>query len=349
MKYKKLGRTDIEVSELCLGSMTWGTQNSEAEGHGQIDIALEHGVNFIDTAEMYPTTPLSQDTQGRTEEIIGSWVAKTGRRDDVVIATKVVGEGSSAVRGRGGAEISPATIREAVEGSLKRLQTDYIDLYQFHWPNRGSYHFRKYWTYNAEGQDRNRTRDHIAESLKTIGELVNEGKIRSFGTSNESCWGVSQFLEISEAEGLPRMASIQNEYSLLCRIYDLDLAEMSANEDVGLLAFSPLAAGILTGKYQGDITPTGSRRTFSHNLGGRLTDHAYPAVDAYLAVAKKHNLDPSQMALAFCMTRPFITSVIFGATTDAQLKNSLKSAELNLSEEVMADIQTVYRNHPMPI
>ncbi len=189
----------------------------------------------------------------------------------------------------------------------------------------------------------------MTECLRTLGELVDECKIRHFGTSNESCWGVSQFLEIAEAEGLPRMASIQNEYSLLCRIYDLDLAELSINEDVGLLAFSPLAAGILTGKYQGDITPEGSRRTFSDNLGGRLTKYAFPAVDAYLAVANKHGLDPSQMALAFCITRPFMASVIFGATTNEQLENSLKSADLKLSEEVMSDIQAVHREHPMPI
>ena len=350
MQYKKLGRTDIKVSTLCLGSMTWGTQNSEAEGHGQIDMALDHGVNFIDTAEMYPTTPLGQETQGRTEEIIGSWITKSERRDDVIVATKVVGGGSGAMSGReNSADISPATIREAVESSLKRLQTDYIDLYQFHWPNRGSYHFRKYWAFDPSGQDRDKTRDHMTECLRTLGELVTEGKIRHFGTSNESCWGVSQFLEIAETEGLPRMASIQNEYSLLCRIYDLDLAELSINEDVGLLAFSPLAAGILTGKYQGDVTPAGSRRTFSDNLGGRLTKFAFPAVDAYLAVANKHGLDPSQMALAFCITRPFMASVIFGATTNEQLENSLKSADLKLSEEAMADIQAVHRAHPMPI
>lgn len=349
MEYKKLGRTDIEVSTLCLGTMTWGTQNTEAEGHGQIDIALDHGVNFIDTAELYPTTPLSQETQGSTEEIIGSWITKTGRRDDVIIATKVVGGGSAAVRGRNGADISPTTIREAVEGSLKRLQTDYIDLYQFHWPNRGSYHFRKYWTFDPSGQDRIKTRDHITECLQTLGELVTEGKIREFGTSNESCWGVSQYLEIAKAEGLPRMVSIQNEYSLLCRLFDLDMAELSINEDVGLLAFSPLSAGILTGKYQGDITPAGSRRTFSHNLGGRLTKNVFPTVDDYLAVAQKHGLDPSQMALAFCLTRPFMASVIFGATTNQQLENSLKSVELKLSDEVMADIQSIYREHPLPI
>ncbi|OUS07183.1 aldo/keto reductase [Rhodobacterales bacterium 52_120_T64] len=349
MQYKKLGRTDIEVSALCLGSMTWGTQNSEAEGHGQIDIALNHGVNLIDTAEMYPVTPINHETQGRTEEIIGSWFANTGRRDDVIIATKVIGGGSSAIKDREGADISPATIREAVEGSLKRLQTDYIDLYQFHWPNRGSYHFRKYWAFDPSGQDRNKTRDDMAECLRTLGELVNEGKIRHFGTSNESCWGVSQFLDIAEAEGLPRMASIQNEYSLLCRIYDLDLAELSINEDVGLLAYSPLAAGILTGKYQGDVTPAGSRRTFSENLGGRLTKNVFPAVDGYLAVSNKHGLDPSQMALAFCISRPFMASVIFGATTNQQLENSLKAVNLSLSDDVMADIQSVRREHPMPI
>jgi len=349
MEYRKLGRTGIEVSTLCLGSMTWGTQNSEAEGHGQIDMALDHEVNFIDTAEMYPTTPLGLETQGSTEEIIGSWFAKTGRREDVILATKVTGGGTSMVRDRGGADISPAIIREAVEGSLKRLQTDYIDLYQFHWPNRGSYHFRKYWSFDPSGQDRNKTRDHMTECLRTMGELVSEGKIRHFGTSNESCWGASQYLEIAEAEGLPRMASIQNEYSLLCRIYDTDLSELSINEDVGLLAFSPLAAGILTGKYQGNVIPTGSRRTFNDNLGGRLTEYAYPAVDAYMAVAEKHDLDISQMALAFCVSRPFMASVIFGATTNEQLENSLKAAQITLSAEVLEDIAAARRSHPMPI
>jgi aryl-alcohol dehydrogenase-like predicted oxidoreductase len=329
--------------------MTWGTQTPEADGHKQIDLSLDHGINFIDTAEMYPTTPLSQETQGATEEIIGSWITKTGRRDDVVIATKIVGEGSAAMRSGPSTEISPATIREAVESSLKRLQTDYIDLYQFHWPNRGSYHFRKRWSFDPSGQDRNKTRDHMTECLRTLGELVSEGKIRAFGTSNESCWGVSQFLEIAEAEGLPRMASIQNEYSMLCRLFDLDLAELSINEDVGLLAFSPLSAGILTGKYQGDVIPAGSRRNFSNNLGGRLTKNVFPAVEDYLTVAKKHALDPAQMALAFCMTRPFMTSVIFGATTTPQLENILKTVDLNLSVEVLTDIQAVYREHPMPI
>ena len=349
MKYNKLGRTDIEVSALCLGSMTWGSQNSEAEGHAQIDIALDHGINFIDTAEMYPTTPISQDTQGSTEAIIGTWLEKTGRREDVILATKIIGEGSKVIKGRENQDITPSSIREAVETSLTRLKTDYIDLYQFHWPNRGSYHFRKYWEFDPSKQDRNETRDHMTECLVTMGELVDEGKIRHFGTSNESCWGISQFLQIAEAENLPRMVSVQNEYSLLCRLYDLDLAELTANEDVGLLAYSPLAAGLLTGKYQGDVTPDGSRRSINAKLGGRITDNVFPAVDGYIDVAKKHNLDPSQMALAFCMTRPFMASVIFGATNNAQLENSLKAADLKLSEEVMTDIQAVYRQHPMPI
>lgn len=349
MEYKQLGQTDLNVSALCLGTMTWGSQNSEADGHAQIDMSLDHGVNFIDTAEMYPSPPLSLETQGRTEEILGTWLKNSGRREDVIIATKIVGAGNGNVRGRNGAEISPATIREAVENSLKRLQTDYIDLYQFHWPNRGSYHFRKYWDFDPSGQNRDDTRAHITECLHTIADLVTEGKIRHFGTSNESCWGASQYLEIALAEGLPRMASIQNEYSLLCRKYDLDLAELSVNEDVSLMAFSPLAAGILTGKYQGDVTPKGSRREFSNDLSGRLTETVYPAVYGYLDVAKKHGLDISQMSLAWCAERPFMGSVIFGATNLVQLENTLKSGDLKLSDEVKADIQTVYRQYPSPL
>lgn len=349
MEYKQLGRTGLNVSKYCLGSMTWGAQNSEGEAHTQIDMALDYGVNFIDTAEMYPTPPLSLETQGSTEEYIGSWFAKTGRRDDVILASKITGAGNGNVRGRNGAEISPATIREAVDNSLKRLQTDYIDLYQFHWPNRGSYHFRKYWDFDPSGQDREKTRADMTACLRTMGELVAEGKVRHFGTSNESCWGSSQYLQIAEAEGLPRMASIQNEYSLLCRKYDLDLAELSINEDVGLLAFSPLAAGILSGKYQGDVTPEGSRRALNENLGGRLNPEVYPAVAEYLEVAEKHELDICQMSLAWCAARPFMGSVIFGATNLGQLENALKSADLTLSDEVLADIQKVYRRHPSPL
>ncbi|NNE24764.1 MAG: aldo/keto reductase, partial [Rhizobiales bacterium] len=221
MKYRKLGRTDIEVSSICLGSMTWGTQNTEAEGHQQIDYAFDQGVNFIDTAEMYPVNPTSAETQGRTEEVIGTWLKASGKRDEAIIATKVAGEGVKWIRD--GAAISPATITRAVEDSLKRLQTDYIDLYQLHWPNRGSYHFRQSWTFDPTKQNKENTRADIQACLECLNELIDAGKIRTIGLSNESCWGTSQFLQIAAEHNLPRVVSIQNEYSLLQRIYDLDL------------------------------------------------------------------------------------------------------------------------------
>ena len=253
MRQVNLGKSGLKVSELCLGSMTWGTQNPKAEAHAQIDRSLERGINFIDTAEMYPVNPVSRETVGRTEEIIGDWVAASGRRDEVIIATKHSGEGQSYVRD--GAPISSATIAETLEGSLRRLKTDYVDLYQFHWPNRGSYMFRKNWTFDPSGQSKSETLAHIEDALGTLQDLVDQGKIRAFGLSNESAWGTTQWLRASEAGQGPRVASVQNEYSLLCRFYDTDMAEMSVNEDVVLLAFSPLAAGLLTGKYQGGAFP----------------------------------------------------------------------------------------------
>jgi aryl-alcohol dehydrogenase-like predicted oxidoreductase len=347
LKYRKLGRSDIEVSQICLGSMTWGTQNTEAEGHEQIDYAADQGVNFIDTAEMYPVNPVSAETQGRTEEVIGTWVSKPGNREKVVIATKVAGEGTKHIRG--GALISPDGIREAVDGSLKRLQSDYIDLYQLHWPNRGSYHFRQSWTYDPTGQNRAETRAHIHECLEALDELIKPGKIRTIGLSNESCWGTSQFLEIAEANGLPRVVSIQNEYSLMQRLYDLDLAELSHNEDVGLLAFSPLAAGFLSGKYQGNRIPPGSRRSYVESLGGRYSEFTEGVVGEYLKVANIHGLDPCQMAIAFCLTRPFMASAIIGATTMDQLRINVAASEIELADEVLADIQAVYRRYPVPM
>ena len=317
MKYNQLGSSDIKVSDICLGTMTWGTQNSEAEGHAQMDYALEHGVNFFDTAEMYPANPISAETQGRSEEITGSWFKASGNRDKVILATKVTGEGLKWVQD--GAPISPKKINISIEGSLKRLQTDYIDLYQLHWPNRGSYHFRQSWKFNPTGQNREETRAHIRETLEALKTLIDAGKIRQIGLSNESCWGTSQFLQIADANNLPRVVSIQNEYSLMHRSYDLDLAELSHNENVGLLPYSPLACGLLTGKYQGNQKPSGSRMTINPDLYGRVNDISLAATDAYIAVAQKHNLDPSQMAIAFCNQRPFVTSSIIGATSIEQL------------------------------
>ena len=347
MKYNLLGRTDLKVSALCLGSMTWGTQNTATEGYAQIDMALDHGINFIDTAEMYPTNPMSKETQGDTERIIGGWVEKSGRRDDVIIATRVSGEGHKNVRG--GAPISPATISIALENSLRSMKTDYVDLYQLHWPNRGSYMFRKNWRYDPTTQDRTAILDDMASILDCLEGYRRDGKIRHFGLSNESAWGTSQWLRLSEERNLPRVASIQNEYSLLCRLFDTDLAELAHNEDVGLLSFSPLACGLLTGKYSPDAAPpSGSRKSITEDLGGRITPRLWPAINAYQQLAEDNNLDLAQMALAWTMKRPFMASVIFGATSLGQLENTLRCLEVSLDDDIMAQIDEIHRAHPMP-
>ncbi len=347
MKYNLLGNSNLEVSEICLGTMTWGTQNSETEAHQQMDYSFEHGVNFIDTAEMYPANPISAETQGLTEEIIGSWFKSSSRRDQVILATKVTGEGLQWVQD--GVPISPKKIRISIEASLKRLNTDYIDLYQLHWPNRGSYHFRQAWHFDPTSQDKQATRAHILEALTALQELIEQGKIRQIGLSNESCWGTSQFLQIAEANSLPRVVSIQNEYSLMYRRHDLDLAELSHNEQVGLLPYSPLSCGMLSGKYRAGKKPAGSRITINRDLHGRVSEQANAATDDYVDVAQKHGLDPSQMALAFCHQRPFVTSTIIGATNLKQLEIDIGSFEVELSAEVLKDIHRVYRRYPAPI
>ncbi|MDF1801938.1 aldo/keto reductase [Thalassovita sp.] len=347
MKTNSLGRTGLNVTELCLGTMTFGTQTSESDGHAQIDLALERGVNFVDTAEMYPVNPVAKETVGRTEEIIGTWnAANAARREDYVLATKHSGAGLGHVRD--GALISAATIPGAIEGSLRRLQTDYIDLYQFHWPNRGSYMFRKNWAYDPSAQNRAETVAHMEDTLDALQKQVDKGNIRHFGLSNESAWGCTMWAMMAEKTGGPRVASVQNEYSLLCRLFDTDLAEMTANEDVGLLAYSPLAVGLLTGKYQNQAQPEGSRITLVPELGGRRTDRVFAAVDAYLAIAARHGLDPVHMALAWAAQRPFMTSVIFGATTLAQLDHALDAADVTLGDDVLAELDTAHKNHPMP-
>ncbi len=344
MKYNTLGNTEVQVSELCLGSMTWGTQNTAAEAFSQIDYALEHGINIIDTAELYPTTPLGAETQGDTESIIGQWIAKSGQRDKVLLATKVTGNGPKWIDD--GKPITGEKIRKSIEGSLKRLQSDTIDLYQLHWPNRKTYHFRQSWNYDPSTQNTEETLDSIHEVLSALDALIHEGKIRHIGLSNESCWGTSQYLRIAKEHKLPRVVSIQNEYSLLHRLFDLDLAELAHNEKVGLLAFSPLGAGMLSGKYENSEIPKGSRRTMQDNLTGRYNEYSIKALHRYLSVAQEHNLDPSQMALAFCARRPFMTSTIIGATSMAQLKTNVGAATLTLSDDVLAAIAEVYQEYP---
>ena len=347
MKHKALGQSGLTVSEICLGSMTWGSQNSLDEACEQLDYAVGEGVNFIDTAEMYPTTPRRAETTGLTEEIIGAWLNGRADRDSLVIATKVTGEGNRDIRD--GRRVDGATIREALEASLKRLRTDYVDLYQLHWPNRGSYHFRKHWTFDPSGQKPGDIDQEVVDMLGTVARLQEEGKIRAFGLSNESAWGTMKFLEMSRRHGLPRVVSVQNEYSLLCRLFDLDMAEVAIHEQVGLLAFSPLAAGGLTGKYlDGDI-PAGSRRSMQPELNGRYVPRVEAVVALYAAVARKHGLDPAQMALAFALSRPFMASVIIGATSMEQLKTDIAAKDVVLGADVLSDIQSVYRDHPVPM
>lgn len=345
MKTLTLGKTGLTVSELCLGTMTWGTQNTEAEGHAQMDMALEHGVTFWDTAEMYPVNPVRPETVGRTEEIIGTWFASRGGRDRVVLATKIAGKGPNV---RPGQPITGATMREAVEGSLRRLQTDHIDLYQLHWPNRSHYHFRQAWRYQPPKLDRAAETANMTDILTTAQALVAEGKIRAIGLSNETVWGAARWLHLADTLGLPRMATVQNEYSLLCRQFDTDWAELSVIEDMPLLAFSPLATGLLSGKYAGDVIPEGSRRSLNPDLSGRVTAQVFPAVAAYLGVAARHGLDPCQMAIAFCRTRPFTTIPIIGATTLEQLRTNIGAAEVTLSSEVLEDIAETHRAYPAP-
>ena len=346
MKQRELGRTGISVSELCLGTMTFGTQTSEADSHAQMDMALAHGVQFWDCAEMYPVNPLTKETQGDAERILGNWFEKTGRRNEVVLATKHSGAGYKNVRE--GAPITAATIPEAIEGSLKRLKTDVIDLYQFHWPNRGSYMFRQNWKFDPSKQNRAETLANMEACLEALQREVERGTIRAFGLSNESAWGTCQWLAAAERLGGPRVASVQNEYSLLCRLYDTDMAEMSVNEDVGLLAFSPLAAGFLTGKYQAGAVPEASRMSLVPEMGGRMTPRVLEAVAAYLAIAARHGLDPVHMALAWTLTRPFMGSSIFGATTVGQLEHALGAGDVVLSAEVLKEIDAAHKLHPMP-
>lgn len=327
--------------------MTWGSQNTPEEAFSQLDLAVEHGITFIDTAEMYPTTPLRRETAGETERILGRWLRTSGKRDRLVIATKITGEGSSAVD-RGGAPISPATLREALEGSLTRLGVDCVDLYQLHWPNRGSYHFRKNWGYAPESQAGGVEADMRA-ILETVAALRDEGKLRHFGLSNETAWGTATFLKLAEREDLPRVVSIQNEYNLMCRLYDLDLAELSHHEEVGLLAYSPLAAGLLTGKYAGGARPAGSRAAINGDLGGRISRYSEPVAAEYVALARAHGLDPARMALAFCAARPFMGSVILGATSLDQLRDDLGAAGLVLPEAVNQGIAEIHRRFPVPM
>ena len=347
MRSVPLGSTNEMISELCLGTMTWGTQTPQEDAFRQMDQCLEAGITIVDTAEMYPVNPVRAETVGGSEAIIGQWnAANPGRRGEYRLATKISGLNERFVRP--GEPISGKTLRAALEGSLARCQTDCIDIYQLHWPNRGSFQFRQNWNYDPSGQDKAQTLAHMHDVLEEAGKLVAEGKMRHFALSNESAWGTAQWVRVSEDKGLPRVQTMQNEYSLLCRAYDTDMAEMAVNEAVTLLAFSPLACGLLTGKYQDSAVPEASRMSLAPELGGRRVPRAFAAVDAYLAIAARHGLDPVAMALAWLQSRPFPVSAIFGATTAAQLERILPAADMVLADDVLTDIAAAHRAHPMP-
>lgn len=346
MRFKQLGRTGISVSEICLGTMTWGEQNSEAEAHEQLNYAWSRGINFLDTAEMYPIPPCAE-TQGRTETYIGTWLAARGKRDDVVIATKVAGRGER----NGITYLRPLPIRldkrnitAALEASLQRLQTDYVDLYQLHWPDRLTPLFGGTDYVHAPSPED----VPIEETLGVLGELVNAGKVRAIGLSNETPWGVMQFLQAAEKHGLPRVASIQNAYSLVNRTFEPGLSEIALREDVGLLPYSPLAGGTLSGKYIGGARPAGSRMTISNRFTRYKSPQAERAIEAYVALARQYGLDPCQMALAYVAAKAFVTSTIIGATSMAQLKTDIDGFDLTLSPDVVAGIEAIHKDSPNP-
>ncbi len=341
MQMHTLGHSDLSVSRICLGTMTWGEQNSEAEAHAQMDFALAQAINFFDAAEMYPVPPKAE-TQGRTEEYIGSWFAARGQRERVVLATKVSGPGHAHIRG--GAHLHRREVIAACEASLKRLRTDRIDLYQVHWPDRSVNSFgRLGYEHNAD-----ETPVAIEETLRALAELVQQGKVRHVGVSNETPWGVAEYLRLARDAGLPRIVSIQNPYSLLNRSYEIGLAEFSHREALGLLAYSPLGMGVLSGKYLDGQRPAGARITLFARYQRYSGPQAQAAVREYVALARQHGLDPAQMALAYVHTRPFVTSTIVGATTPQQLAANIASLQLSLPDTVLAGIEAIHRRHTIP-
>jgi len=345
MKYNPLGNTEINVSQICLGTMTWGQQNSQGDGFAQMDYAVEHGINFFDTAELYSIPPNGQ-TYGSTETIIGNWFKARGKRDKIILASKVVGPGADWIPHirHSQTRLDRKNIEAALHASLQRLQTDYLDLYQLHWPDRDTNFFGKLgYQHNPD--------DHpiaIEETLEVLNDLVKAGKVRHIGVSNETPWGVMRFLRASEQRDWPRLVSIQNPYNLLNRSFEIGLAEVAIREQVGLLAYSPTGFGVLSGKYLHGQHPAGARITLWPNYSRYTNPQAIAATESYVTLARQHNLDPIQMALAYINSRDFVTSNIIGATSMTQLSSNIASAELVLSPEVLQGIEAIHTQHPNP-
>ena len=343
MKFKKLGTTDIDVSLICLGTMTWGTQNTEKEAFEQMDYAIEQGINFFDTAELYSVPP-TKDSYGKTEKIIGNWFEKRKNREKIILASKVAGPGLDWIRG-GENNFSEKKIGKAIDDSLKRLKTDYMDLYQLHWPERSTNCFgrREFKVNDNEGKWNN-----FENILQALEKFIKSGKIRYIGMSNETPYGLSKYLEISKNKNLPRMMSVQNPYSLVNRTYEIGMSEISIREKCGLLAYYPLAAGALSGKYRNGQMPKNSRMTLFKGWERMINPLAMKAYDEYFNLSKEINITMVQLAQAFVNSRPFVTSNIIGATTMDQLKENIGSIDIELSEEVLEKINIIHNNNPNP-
>ena len=342
MNYRKLGNTELDVSTICLGTMTWGEQNTQDEGFEQMDYSLDHGVNFFDTAELYAVPP-KEETYGDTEEIIGNWFQKTKKRDKIILATKVAGPARNYLRG-GQNSFVGKNLDDALEASLKRLKTDYIDLYQLHWPERNVNSFGKLGYEHKENEW-----NSFEEVLDNLNKHIKNGKIRYVGLSNETPWGVMNYLKLSKDKDLPRMMSIQNPYSLLNRSYEVGLAEVSIREQIGCLAYSPLASGYLSGKYRNGALPKGSRIERDFDFWSRYRKpNTEKAVEEYYKISKKYNLDISQMSIKFCEVQEFMTSVIIGATTMEQLKTNIESVKVKLDKEIIKEINEIQKIYPNP-
>ena len=344
MKYNTLSTTDLRVSEICLGTMTFGEQNTQEEGHEQIDYALSKGINFLDTAEMY-SVPGSKETQGSTEKIIGNWFEKTGKRNDVVLATKVTGPSPGMPYIRDPMNFSKEQIRTAIEGSLKRLKTDYVDIYQLHWPERKANFFGKM-NYNHDPKDP--WKDNILDIIQTMNELIQEGKIRHYGLSNETAWGVMKYMHEAKSNNLISPITVQNPYSLLNRSYEVGMAEASIRENVDLLVYSPLAFGVLSGKYLSGNKPKGSRLDLFPQFSRYSNELALKATQLYQDYANDLGCSLTQLALAFSIQRPFVGSSIIGATTMDQLKENITASELEITDEMFTELDKIHDLVPNP-
>lgn len=343
MKYRRLGNTDVWVSQLCLGTMTWGEQNTEAQARQHLDYAVSQGINFIDTAELYPVAA-RVDTQGLTEQFIGRWLKQHGHRDNIILTSKVSSAGEIAKHIRGGPRLTRPHIEQAIDGSLQRLQTDYVDLYQLHWPDRQSNFFGKL-GYEHQADE---VSTPLLETLQVLGDLVTAGKVRYIGVANETPWGVMKLLHLAQQYNLPRIVSIQNPYNLLNRVYEIGLAEIGHRENISLLAYSPLAFGTLTGKYLGN-SPPHARLTLFERFNVRYSNEfGKQAIAKYVALAQAHQLSPAQMALAYVISRPFMTSAITGATQLEQLQSNISSLDIILNDEILHAIDQIHQHHPNP-